>query len=133
MKIVALICRILVGLGFIVFGANALHPFMPMGPLPPADSLVGKFIAVMMDSGWTKFVGGFQLVGGLLVLSGGALPLGLCILCPITVNILLFHALVAGGQGIAAGLFFTVLELVLIYAYRSSFAGILSVREKVTV
>jgi putative oxidoreductase len=29
MKIVALICRILLGLMFIVFGANILHPFLP--------------------------------------------------------------------------------------------------------
>ena len=133
MKIVALIARILLGLAFVVFGANILHPFMPMGPLPPADSLIGKFTAVMMGSGWMKVVGLGQLLGGLLVLAGGTLPLGLCILCPITVNILCFHALLTRGEGIVPGLVTGLLELVLIYAYRSSFAGILSVSQKPTV
>jgi hypothetical protein len=49
------------------------------------------------------------------------------------VNILSFHAFLAGGEGIAMGLFATVLELVLIYAYRASFAGVLSASQKPTV
>ncbi|MDE1163497.1 MAG: DoxX family protein [Acidobacteriaceae bacterium] len=133
MKIVALVCRVLLGLMFVVFGANILHPFLPMGPMPPADSLVGKFHAVMMVSGWMKVVGAGQLIGGLLVLFGGTLPLGLCILCPITVNILCFHLFLTGGHEMAPGLVATVLELVLVFAYRESFTGILSTREQPTL
>jgi len=133
MKIVALICRILLGLMFVVFGANILHPFMPTGPLPPPDSLVGKFMAVMMGTGWMKVIGAGQLLGGLLVLAGGTLPLGLCILCPITVNILCFHVFLTGGHAMAPGLVAAVLELVLIYAYRESFATILSTNQRPSV
>src|ERR1700761_6439865 len=125
MKVVTLICRILLGLMFVVFGLNILHPFIPMKQ-PPPTPLQGAFFTAMMGSGWMKLIGAFQVLGGLLVLAGGTLPLGLCILCPLTVNILSFHTFLAGGEGIAMGLFTALLELVLIYAYRASFAGILS-------
>ena len=128
MKIVALICRILLGLMFVVFGANGIHPFIPMGPMPPAGSPPAQFMGVMMPSGWMHHVAFFQILGGLLVLIGGTAPLGLVILGPILVNILLFHILLTGGQGIAPGLIATLLEIILIYAYRANFAGIFSYR-----
>lgn len=128
MKIVAIICRVLLGLMFIVFGANILHPFLPPQPMPPAGSLPAQFMGVMMPSGWMAHVGFLQVLGGVLVLIGGTAPLGLCILGPIIVNILIFHVLLAGGHGIAAGMVATVLEIVLIYAYRANFAGIFTYR-----
>jgi len=133
MKIVALICRILLGLMFVVFGANGIHPFIPMGPMPPAGSPPAQFMGVMMPSGWMHHVAFFQILGGLLVLIGGTAPLGLVILGPILVNILLFHILLTGGQGIAPGLIATLLEIILIYAYRNNFAGIFSYKAKPTV
>ena len=72
----------------------------------------------------------FQLVGGLLVLIGGTAPLGLVILGPILVNILTFHAVLMGGHGIGAGVFATILEIYLIWAYRANFAGILTMKAK---
>lgn len=132
MKVVALICRILLGLMFVVFGLNILHPFMPMKQ-PPPTPLQAAFFTAMAGSGWFKLIGAFQVLGGLLVLAGGTLPLGLCILCPLTVNILSYHSFLAGGEGIGMGLFTAVLEIVLIYAYRASFAGVLSASQKPTV
>jgi uncharacterized membrane protein YphA (DoxX/SURF4 family) len=127
MKIVAIICRILLGLMFVVFGLNILHPFMQM-PLPPAGSPPAQFMGVMMPSGWMHHVGAFQVLGGVLVLIGGTAPLGLCILGPIIVNILIFHILLTGGHGIAAGLVAAILEIVLIYAYRANFSGIFTTK-----
>jgi putative oxidoreductase len=123
MKIIALVCRILLGLMFVVFGANGLHPFMPM-PQPVAGTPVGDWMIVMMGSGWMFAIAAFQVIGGLLVLIGGTAPLGLCILCPITVNILLFHLTLTGGHQIAPGAFSGMLEIVLIWAYRANFNGI---------
>lgn len=127
MKIVALVCRILLGACFVFFGANVVHAFLPQPPMsgPPA-----QFMAVGGMAGWMKVVGVCQVLGGLLVLAGGTVPLGLCILCPLTVNILCFHTFLMGGSGIAPGLLTALLELVLIYAYRASFAGIFSVRNQ---
>ncbi len=132
MKYLYLICRILLGLVFVVFGANVMHPFMPAPPLPPG-SLTAQFMAVMGPSGWMGHVGFFQVLGGLLVLIGGTAPLGLCILGPILINILIFHTLLMGGHGIAPGLVATVLEIILIYAYRANFAGIFTYQAKPTL
>jgi putative oxidoreductase len=127
MKIVALICRILLGLMFVVFGANILHPFMPMQP-PPAGSPPAVFFGLFAPTGWIKVVGIFQLLGGILLLIGGTAPLGLCFLAPILVNILCFHLLLAGGAGIAPGLVATILWIVVLYAYRANFAGIFTTK-----
>jgi putative oxidoreductase len=129
MKILALVCRILLGLIFIVFGANILHPFLPMTP-PPAGSPPALFLGVMAPSGWMHQVGVLQVIGGLLVLIGGTAPLGLCILGPIIVNILTFHTLLAGGHGIGPGILAALLEIVLVYAYRDNFSGIFTLKAK---
>src|ERR1700753_629226 len=128
MKIVVIICRILLGLGFVVFGLNGFLHFIPMGPTPPADSLIGKFMTVMMSSGWMTVIAAIQILGGLLVLIGGTAPLGLAILAPILFNILCFHILLAGGAQIGGGLVFTLLEIVLIYAYRPYFSGLFATK-----
>jgi putative oxidoreductase len=81
MKIPVLICRILLGMMFVIFGANILHPFLPMTP-PPAGSPPARFMGVMAPSGWMHSIGFFQLLGGMFVLVDGTAPLGLCILGP---------------------------------------------------
>ncbi len=131
MKIVALISRILLGLLFVVFGANMFLHFIPMEG-PPAGTPAAQFMGVMFPSGWLKFQSILQILGGLLVLFGGTAPLGLVVLGPIIVNILLFHILLASGQGIAPGLIAALLEIILIYAYRANFAGIFTYKAKPT-
>ncbi|HTD24044.1 MAG TPA: hypothetical protein VK738_15410 [Terriglobales bacterium] len=126
MKIAILISRVLLGVGFIIFGFNILHPFITAPPLP-AGSLAAQFVAVMVPSHWMLLVGVVQLLGGLLVLIGRTAPLGLVLLGPILVNILAFHIFIQGGQGIAPGLVFSVLEIFLIYAYRGYFRAIFTV------
>jgi putative oxidoreductase len=133
MKYLYLICRILLGLMFVVFGANILHPFLPAMAMPEPNSPPAQFMAVMMSSGWMHVIGFFQLLGGLLVLIGGTAPLGLVILGPILVNILIFHLHMTGGHGIATGLVATVLEIILIYAYRENFVGIFTYRATPTL
>ena len=128
MKIVALICRILLGLLFVVFGLNGFLHFIPMGTPPPAGSIPGNFMSSLMASGWMHFVSACQVIGGVLVLIGGTTPLGLLILGPVIVNILLFHLLMTGGHGIVPGAVAALLEILLIYAYRVSFAGIFTTK-----
>ena len=126
MKIAILISRTLLGIGFIVFGSNILHPFLPM-PLPPAGSLPAQFMGVMYPTHWMALIGVFQLVGGLLVITGRTAPLGLVLLGPVLVNILAFHILIMGGQGIQPGLVFSILEVFLVYAYRDHFKALFTV------
>lgn len=131
MKNAILICRILLGVGFIIFGLNIIYPFMTPPP-PPEGSLPAQFLAVMGPTHWMTMVGFFQLVGGILVLIGRTAPLGLVLLGPVLVNILAFHIFLVGGQGIAAGLVFSGLEIFLIYAYRSYFRAIFTVNASPT-
>lgn len=123
MKVLAIVCRILLGLAFVAAGGVGLfgHPQMP-----PRGSAMGDFVNIMHDVGFSQAVAAFQLIGGLLVLYGGTVPFGLCILCPVTVNILLFHTLfhALAPSMIVAPIVLTILEIVLLYAYRGSFVGI---------
>ena len=59
-------------------------------------------------------------------------PLGLAILSPILVNILAFHVLLMGGEGLAPGVVFAALAGFLIYAYRAHFRGLLTTRARPT-
>jgi len=126
MKIAVIITRTLTGLGFVVFGANIVHPFLPQ-PAFPAGSLVAQFMAVMVPTHWMTLVGWVQLIGGLLLLFGGTAPLGLVMLGPVLVNILAFHICVQGGNGIAPGAVFSVIEIFLVYAYRRYFSSLFTV------
>src|SRR5207248_9568078 len=118
MKILTIIARVLLGLGFVVFGSNAFLHFIPMPPLP--QNLSGDYTRVFLASGYVYFIGGFQVIGGLLLLVGRFVPLALTILGAIIVNILISHALMA-PEGFPPALVFTALELFLVWRYRDAF------------
>jgi uncharacterized membrane protein YphA (DoxX/SURF4 family) len=121
MKIAVLVARILLGLIFVFFGLNAFFNFLH-APTPPG--LAGQFIGALFVSHFYVVPFGFQILGGLLLLSGRFIPLALVILAPILVNILTFHLTMA--PGILPGLVCTVLWLIVFAGHRSAFAGILS-------
>jgi len=125
-KTAIVISRFILGLGFVVFGLNILHPFLPQPPIPDG-SLPARFMGVMGPSHWMALAGLFQVFGGVFVLLGRTAPIGLTLLGPVLVNILAFHILLMGGAGIAPGLVFYALELFLIYSYRSHFAPIFTI------
>ena len=121
MKILTIIARVLLGLVFVVFGSNAFLHFFPMPPLP--QGLAGEYLHAFFASGYVYFIGGLQVIGGLLLLIGKFVPLGLIILGAIIVNIWLFHLLMA-PEGLPPGIVVTILELFLIWRYRDPFKGI---------
>jgi len=129
MKIAVLISRILLGLGFTIFGLNILVPFLPVPPPAPGSPAL-QFMMIAGPSHWMSVVGIFELLGGLLVLLGGTAPLGLLLLAPVLVNIICFHICLEGGDGIAPGVVFSILELFLLYSYRNSFQSILTTKAK---
>ena len=129
MKIGIILARILLGLGFIIFGANILFPFLSM-PLPPEGSLTAQFMGVMVPTHWMMLVGLCQLLGGIMVLAGGTAPLGLIVLGPVLVNILAFHIFIQGGEGLLPGLVFSALEAFLISAYRGHFQSLMTANAK---
>ena len=130
MKKAILVVRILLGLMFLIFGANILFPFLPMPPQPPSDAVT--LFTILMAHKWMAFVGLCQVIGGLLLLVGRYVPLGLTILAPVIVNILLFHITMTAGHGIIPGLVTALFELFLIWAYRLSFRGLFDAAPEVS-
>ncbi len=122
MKMAVLVCRILLGLMFFIFGLNNLLHFIPMPP-PSGDALT--WIVIMGSHHWMNFVGVLMTIAGLLLLVNRFVPLALTLLAPILVNILLYHALL-WPHGAAAAIVGGLLELVLIAFYFPSFVSLLA-------
>ena len=123
MKIVVLIVRILLGLIFFVFGLNKFHTFMP-GQLP--TGVAGQFMNALISTKYMMVVGAFETVGGLLLLVNRYVPLALCLLAPVIVNVLTVGVLMT-SQALAPGLVVAAFWLVLFVRFRSAFAGIFQV------
>jgi uncharacterized membrane protein YphA (DoxX/SURF4 family) len=125
MKIVALIARILLGLVFLVFGANKIVPFMPTGPMP--SGVAGQFMGALFSSKYLIFVGLCEALPGLLLLANRYVPLALTLLGPVIVNILLFGLLMSPSS-LPTALVVTVLWFMVYWRVRSAFAGIFQQR-----
>src|SRR5438876_11855550 len=106
MKILTIIARVLLGLGFVVFGSNAFLHFIPMPPIP--QTLAGDYTRVFFASGYVYAVGALQWFGGLLFLLGRFVRLGFRFLGAFLVNILIFHTLMR-PEGFPLALVFTAL------------------------
>lgn len=122
MRYAILVARILLGLIFLVTGANHIVPFLPM---PPMTGDAGTFGTILFTHGVFRVVGLIDVIGGILLLVGRFVPLGLVLLGPVIVNILLFTVMIQGGNP-ALAVVLVLLEAFLIFAYRLDFAGIFS-------
>lgn len=92
--------RILLGLGYTVFGLNFFFHFLPQ---PPMGESAVTFIMALIGSGYLfTLLKVTEIVGGLLLLSGKATPFALVLLAPITVNIVAFHLFLDPATGMAA-------------------------------
>lgn len=122
MKIVILVCRILLGLMFFVFGLNNILHFIHVD-LPSGDALT--WIGILGAHHWMNFVGAIMAIAGLLLLVNRFVPLALTLLAPLIVSILMYHALL-WPHGVGPAIAALVLELVLIAAYFSNFVPLLA-------
>ncbi len=120
MKYAILVARILLGLMFLVFGANKLLHFLPM-QMPPGDA--GLYMSLLATHKILTVVALLEIIGGVLLLVGRYVPLGLTLLGPVVVNILLFHLFFA-PSGLPLALVTVALEAFLILVYRVAFYGI---------
>jgi hypothetical protein len=87
--------------------------------------VAGEYLHAFFASGYVYVIGGFQVIGGLLLLIGRFVPLGLTILAAIIINIWCFHLLMA-PEGLPPAILVTILELFLVWRYRDAFVGIVS-------
>ena len=72
-----------------------------------------------------------QLICGALFLINRYIPLALTLICPVIVNILLFHALMEPTTALP-GLLVTVCWLIVYWSVRPAFRGILQSRTTTT-
>jgi putative oxidoreductase len=124
MKVLVLVARILLGLVFFVFGLNKIITFMHM-PMPVGDA--GDLMGLMFRHHWLNFYGFIEASAGLMLLVGRFVPLGLTLLAGVGLNILLFHVTLE-QSALPLPLFLALLEVLLVYAYRASFAGIFAAK-----
>ena len=124
MKLLVFAARLLMGLMFIVFGFNHIVPIIHL-PMPTGDA--GAMMGLMFAHKWLLFYGFVEVAAGIMLFLGRFVPLGLTLLAGIIVNIVLFHITVAQA-GLPLAVFTGLLELVLVYAYRSSFSGMFAAK-----
>lgn len=122
MKAATTIARILLGLVFMVFGANLIHPFLPM-TMPPGAA--GQLLAGLYITHFLILIGLVQIIGGLLLLIGQYVTLGLVILGPVVVCIDFFHLSVA-HPGVPLATVVTILWILVAMAHKHNLAGIFS-------
>lgn len=100
--------RLLLGLIFFVFGLNGFLNFLPA---PPLEGRGLDFIMALVNTGYMfPVIKGIEVLAGILLLAGIAVPFALVLLAPIAVNILLFHTILAPAPALplvilALGLF----------------------------
>lgn len=123
------IARILMGLGFFVFGLNGFLQFIPP-PKTPMPEGAAAFAGAMMKTGYLfQMVMGTQLLVGVLLLLNRFVPLALVLIMPILLNIIAFHIFLQPA-GLPPGAVLMVLELYLVWAYRSHYRSVLVARVK---
>lgn len=122
MRHVTTAARVLLGLIFLVFGANYFAPFLPPPPPPPPAALT--LAGALAGSGLLALIKGFELVAALALLANRFVPLALAVLAPIVVGIVFFHVALAPA-GAPLVIFILALELTLAWAHRASFAPML--------
>jgi hypothetical protein len=117
------LARGVLGLVFFVFGLNGFLHFLPQ---PPAPEAAAQFVGALFASGYVMpIVKGTEVVAGALLLGNRFVPLALALLAPIVVAIVGFHVSLAPA-GIGLALVVLSLELYLAWAYRRSFAPMLT-------
>jgi uncharacterized membrane protein YphA (DoxX/SURF4 family) len=130
MKHIPTIAGVLLGLVFVVFGANFFLKFIPMPPGPPAGSPAALFMGALFPTGYLAFVKVLEIAGGLLVAIPKTRNLGLLILGPIIVNILAFHIFINKGATLVdpVNIGIAGLALFLLVVEGKAFAGLVTRR-----
>ncbi len=116
MKIASTIARILLGALFLFAGSNHIHPFLPMGKIPPGPA--GDYMNGMLATGYFVFVGFCEALPALLLLINRYVPLALTVLAAVITNILVVDVLMA-HQALPVGIVLVILWLLTAWRVRS--------------
>lgn len=126
MKIVAVIARILLGLGFLIFGLNGFFNFIH-APLP--GGMAGTFSGVLIHSHYIYFISGIQAIAGFLLLIDLYVPLAIVLLGAEIANILVFH-LTMQLAGIPQAIVVAILWAIVAWRIRANLAPLFQARAR---
>lgn len=116
MNIAVTVSRILLGLVFTFFGAMAFF----VTSAPPLPGMAGTFNTVFIHSHWALFVGGAQLVLGVLLLVNRFVPIALIMLAAFLYNSFAFH-LTMFQSGLPGPILVLALWLIIALKHRAAF------------
>jgi len=116
--------RILLGIMLLVFGLNKFFEFLPA---PEGMSEVaGSYFGSLMVSKTMTLVAVVEVLAGVSMLLNKYVPLMAVILMSVSVNAVLFHAVLDPGN-IAPALVLLLLNIVVLYGYRNHYDGLLKI------
>ncbi|MEM6723399.1 MAG: DoxX family membrane protein [Bacteroidota bacterium] len=115
--------RVLLGLMLLVFGLNKFFDFMPKFEF--TDPKVEAYFYDLWHYAKVMYVVGFvEALVGVLLIVGRFVPMALLFLAPISVNIVLFHA-VLDPPNIGPALFVAALNIYFFFQYKPAYEEVL--------
>ena len=119
---VFMVFRILLGLFVLAFGLNKFLHFIPM---EEATGDAGAYFGALMSSKTLILVAVVEIIAGLTLIFNKYGALLAIILMSVSVNAVLFHAVLDPGN-IAGAAILLVLNIIVLYGYRDKYKSLLS-------
>jgi len=119
---VFMVLRILLGLFVLVFGLNKFFHFIPM-EMPTGDA--GAYFGALANSKTLILVAIVEILAGLALILNKYGALMALILMSVSVNAILFHAVLA-PDGIAGAIALIVLNVLVLYGYKDKYQSLLA-------
>jgi len=121
MKITVLICRVLLGFLYVVFGLDYFLHFIPYQPLHTGAP--GALVAGLKGTGYIyPMMKSIQILGGLSLMFNRYAPFAAVVLFPTSLNVFLFHTVLV-PSGWYMGVLLLGPNLLLGWGYRKYYAG----------
>jgi putative oxidoreductase len=119
---VFMVVRILLGLFVLVFGLNKFFNFMPM---PELSADAGAYFGALSNSKTLMLVAFVEIVAGLALIFNKYSALLALILMSVSINAVLFHAVLDPG-GIGGALVLLILNIVVLFGYKDKYKTLLT-------
>jgi putative oxidoreductase len=131
MKVAVLIARILLGLIFVIFGLNFFFPQVLHMTPPPMSKEAMAFSGGLWGSGYFfQYMKVIEIVSGLFLLLNRYTAFFLLVLLPISVNVFLFHTILA-PMGAPMGIAVLVLNVFLCIGYIKYYKSVFTAKPTV--
>jgi hypothetical protein len=119
---VFMILRIVLGIFVLVFGLNKFLGFMPM---PELSAEAGAYFGALTSAKTMTLVGAVEVVAGLALILNKYGALLALILMSVSINAVLFHA-VLDPAGIAGAAVLLILNITVLYGYKDKYKDLLA-------